>query len=77
MLRSLKVIFLIKKLEKRIENVQVHYRSAARARHRAVGLPHRPRARYRVRIAKPFAFEAEVVEAEVKAERTAGTGFAR
>jgi len=34
-------------------------------------------ARYRVRIAKPFAFEAEVVEAEVKAERTAGTGFAR
>jgi hypothetical protein len=40
----------------------VHYRSAAR---------------YRVRIAKPFAFEAEVVETEVKAERTAGTGFAR
>jgi hypothetical protein len=32
-------------------------------------------ARYRVEIAKPFAVEAEVVEAEVRAERTAGTGF--
>jgi len=31
--------------------------------------------RYRVEIAKPFTVEAEVVEAEVKAERTMGTGF--
>jgi hypothetical protein len=31
--------------------------------------------RCRVEIAKPFTVESEVVEAEVKAERTAGTGF--
>jgi hypothetical protein len=31
--------------------------------------------RYQVSIAKPFTVEAEVVEAEVKAERTAGTSF--
>jgi len=31
--------------------------------------------RYRVEIAKPFTVESEVIVAEVKAERTAGTGF--